>query len=107
MLISNLLLQVTSDTSGSGMQSLLMILLIFVVFYFFMIRPQTKKAKTERVFREGIKKGDKIVTIGGMHGKIADIEERTILVEVDGNVKLRFEKSSISAEASKQVQESK
>ncbi len=105
MMIPNLLLQAAPE--GSGMQSLLMILLIFVVFYFFMIRPQTKKAKTERTFRESIKKGDKVVTIGGMHGKIADIEERTILIEVDGNVKLRFEKSSISAEASKQFQEGK
>ena len=106
MMIPTMLLQ-AATSGGSGMQSLLMILLIFVVFYFFMIRPQTKKAKAERTFREAIKKGDKVVTIGGLHGKVVEIEERTILIEVDGNIKLRFEKSSISAEATKSVQEGK
>ncbi len=57
---------------GEGMGNLLMIGLIVVVFYFFMIRPQAKKQKEEKKFRESIKKGDKVVTVGGIHGKIAD-----------------------------------
>ena len=78
---------------------------MFVVMYFFMIRPQQKKAKEQKVFREGLKKGDNIVTIGGLYGKIASVEEDdTIMVEVDKGIKLKFDKSSVSAEGSKKVQ---
>jgi preprotein translocase subunit YajC len=76
----------------------------FVVMYFFMIRPQQKKAKEQKLFREGLKKGDDIVTIGGLHGKIYSVEsDDTIVVEVDKGIKLTFEKSSVSAEASKKA----
>ena len=68
---------------------------IILVFYFFMIRPQQKKAKQEKEFRESLKKGDKVVTIGGIHGRIVSIEEDGILVEVDNGVKLKFDKSAI------------
>lgn len=98
-----ILLQATDG--GSGMSSILMIVLIFIVFYFFMIRPQQKKAKTERVFKESIKKGDKVVTIGGVHGKIVEVQDRTFTIEVADNVRFRIEKSAISAEASKQYSE--
>jgi len=78
---------------------------MFVVMYFFMIRPQQKKSKEQKIFKASLKKGDDIVTIGGLYGKIVSLEEDdTILVEVDKGVKLKFEKSSISAEASKKVQ---
>ncbi len=77
---------------------------MFVVMYFFMIRPQQKKAKEQKAFREALKKGDNVITIGGLHGKIASIEsDDTIMVEVDKGIKLKFDKSSISAEASKKV----
>ncbi|HWZ22441.1 MAG TPA: preprotein translocase subunit YajC [Cytophagaceae bacterium] len=77
----------------------------FAVMYFFMIRPQQKKAKEAKLFKEGMKKGDNIVTIGGLHGKIASIEnDDTIIIEVDKGIKLTFEKSSVSAEATKKVQ---
>jgi preprotein translocase subunit YajC len=90
---------------GSGaMSQLVMILLIIAVFYFFMIRPQMKKAKLEKVFKEGLLKGDKVVTIGGVHGKIVEVSETTFIVEVDTNVKLKIEKSAVSAEATKQYQ---
>ncbi len=76
----------------------------FIVMYFFMIRPQQKKAKEQKAFRDGLKKGDNIVTIGGLHGKISSVEEDdTIVVEVDKGVKLKFEKSSVSAESTKKV----
>lgn len=86
------------------MGQLLMILLIIVIFYFFMIRPQMKKAKQEKLFKESLLKGDKVVTIGGVHGKIVEVNDTTFMVEVDNNVKLKIEKSAVSAEATKQYQ---
>ncbi len=76
------------------------LVLIIVVFYFFMIRPQLKKTKEQKKFRENIKVGDKIVTIGGIHGKIADVGETTFMITVEGGVKLKIEKNAISMDAS-------
>jgi preprotein translocase subunit YajC len=90
--------------AGGGMSSLLMILMIVVVFYFFMIRPQMKKAKDEKSFKESIKKGDKVVTIGGVHGRILEVNETTFILEIDTNTKVKIEKSAISAEATKVYQ---
>lgn len=87
---------------GGGMQQMLMILMIIVVFYFFMIRPQMKKTKLEKEFKESIKKGDKVVTIGGVHGKILEVQDKTFLLEIDSDVKVKIEKSAISAEVTKQ-----
>lgn len=95
----NILLQAQG---GGAMQQLVMILMIIVVFYFFMIRPQMKKAKLERAFKDSIKKGDKVVTIGGVHGKIIEVQEKTFTLEIDTNVKVKIEKTAISAEATKQ-----
>jgi preprotein translocase subunit YajC len=92
-----------SAPPGAGMQQLLVILVIIVIFYFFMIRPQMKKAKIEKEFRETIKKGDKIITIGGIHGRVHEIADTTMLIEVDNNVKLRVERSAISVEATKVI----
>lgn len=87
---------------GGGYGTLIMFGLIIVVFYFFMIRPQQKKAKDQKTFREGIKRGDNVVTIGGLHGKIASVEsDDTIILEVDKGIRLKYEKSSISMESSK------
>ena len=76
-------------------------LLIIVVFYFFMIRPQMKKAKDHKKFVEEIKKGDKVITTSGIHGRIVDMNDTTFLIEVESGTKIRFEKSSVSLEASK------
>lgn len=84
---------------GGGASSLIMMLLIFGVMYFFMIRPQMKKAKQQKQYRENIKKGDRIVTIGGIHGRIIDVQETTFLIEVEGGVRLRIEKNAVSMEA--------
>lgn len=89
------LLQTAPKQHGGGMSLLLMMLAIFVVMYFLMIRPQQKKQKELVKFRNQLKKGDKIVTIGGIYGTVDEIEERTLLVEVDKNVKIRVDKSSI------------
>lgn len=73
-----------------------MIVLMIGVFYFFMIRPQMKKQKELKKFREGLKAGDKIVTIGGIHGKILEISENTVLIQSEGT-KLRVEKAAVSS----------
>jgi preprotein translocase subunit YajC len=80
---------------------------IFVVFYFFMIRPQQKKAKEAKKFIEELKTGDKVVTIGGAHGTVITIREKTIVVEVDANkgIRMVFEKSAISKDASSRLTE--
>lgn len=83
---------------GGGFSMLLMFGLIFVVMYFFMIRPQSKKAKLQRQFLTDIKKGDRIVTIGGVHGRILELNETNFLLEVDSNTKIRMERSAISME---------
>jgi len=74
---------------------------IILVFYFFMIRPQQKKAKDQKKFIDDIKKGDYIVTIGGAHGTIAELEGDTFVLEVEKGGRIRFNKSAISLEATK------
>ena len=85
-----------------GMSSLIMLGLMVLVFWFFMIRPQMKKQKELRKFRDGLAKGDHIVTIGGIHGKILEITDTTVLVQSD-NTKLRFDKSAISQSSEDQL----
>ena len=80
---------------GQGTSQLLFFGLIFVVMYFFMIRPQVKKQKKERKFREELKKGDDIITIGGIHGKIVEMKDSSVTIESYG-VKLKVEKSAIA-----------
>ena len=84
------------QTAGTGMSSLIMFGMIFAVMYFFMIRPQIKKQKKEREYRSALKKGDKVVTIGGIHGKISDIKEDTFIVEIMGGNTLKIEKTAVS-----------
>ena len=78
------------------MSSLIMFGMIFAVMYFFMIRPQIKKQKKEREYRSALKKGDKVVTIGGIHGKISDVKEDAFIVEIMGGNTLKIEKSAVS-----------
>lgn len=81
--------------------------LIIVVFYFFMIRPQMKKAKDQKKYIEELKRGDKVITTAGIHGKIVDITDTTFLIEVESGTKIRFDKSAISLEASKALNATK
>ena len=81
--------------AGGNMSFLIMMLLIFVVMYFFMIRPQQNKQKEIAKFRNELKKGDKIVTIGGIYGTVDEIREKYVIIVVDGDVKLRVDKSAI------------
>ncbi|MDR6783110.1 preprotein translocase subunit YajC [Pedobacter africanus] len=92
------------QAQGNGMLSTLIpMVLIMVVFYFFMIRPQVKKAKDLKKMVEGLKKGDKIVTTAGIHGRIADMNDTTFLIEVEGGSKIRFDKTAVSLDATKAV----
>jgi preprotein translocase subunit YajC len=74
---------------------LIPMLVIIVIFYFFMIRPQVKRQKELRVFRDKLAKGDKIVTTGGIYGKVVEIKDNTVIMEVDNNVNLKVDKSAI------------
>jgi len=69
---------------------------IIAVFYFFMIRPQAKRAKEAKKFREALAKGTKVVTIGGIHGKVVEVQEKTVLIDTTTGTKLKIEKSAIS-----------
>ncbi len=81
--------------AGPSYQMFIMIGVIIVVFYFFMIRPQQRKQKAEQKMRESLAKGDRIITIGGIHGKIVSVEDASIMIEVDNGVKLKMEKSAV------------
>lgn len=94
----NLFLQTaaTSQTSGGSAWSMwIFIILMFVVMWFFMIRPQRKQQKALEEMRSRLSKGDKVVTAGGIYGTVAEVDDRTVLIKVDGEVKLRVDKSSI------------
>lgn len=92
----NYLVLLAAQAQGGGQWSfLIMMLLIFVVMYFFMIRPQQKKQKELVKFRESLKKGDKVITLGGIYGTIVEVRETTLLVEIDSNVKIKVDKSSV------------
>ncbi|HDJ33291.1 MAG TPA: preprotein translocase subunit YajC [Bacteroidetes bacterium] len=92
--LSMLLFAPTTEEQNPFM-TFLPLLLIILVFYFFMIRPQVKRQKELRTYRESLKKGDRIVTTGGIYGKIADINGNEILVEVADKVKIKIDKSAI------------
>lgn len=92
-----------AGSAGSSLSMWIMLILIFVVMWFFMIRPQRKQQKALEEMRRSLKKGDKVVTAGGIYGVVADVEERTVLIKVDGEVKLRVDKSSIQKDMSDQV----
>lgn len=89
-----------------NIQSLLPFLLMFVVIYFFMIRPQQKRAKQEKEFESSLKVGDRIITKSGLHGKIAEVADGTVVIETMSG-KLKMERSAISMEMSAKLVEKK
>ena len=89
------LMQAAQPAQGGGWQMWIMLLLIFVVMWFFMIRPQRKQQKELQNFRDSLKKGDKVVTIGGIYGTVCEIKEGSVLIEVDNNVKIRVSKQAL------------
>jgi preprotein translocase subunit YajC len=89
------LLQTAAPAQGSGLSMWIMLALIFIVMWFFMIRPQRKQQKEMENFRNSLKNGDKVVTIGGIYGTIAEVKENYVLLEVDKDVKIRVNKQAI------------
>lgn len=87
-----------SAAKGSGSMTLIFILLLILVFYFFMIRPQQKKQKQIEEYRSKLAKGDKIITIGGLHGKIVDVQEKTFVIEIADGVKITIEKAAVNVD---------
>lgn len=90
-----------AQQTGSGWTSMIFMGLIIVVFYFFMIRPQQQKAKDQKKFVSELKVGDKVVTIGGAHGRIAELEDDSVVLEFERGARIRYSKSAVSMENSK------
>lgn len=80
---------------GSMWSTLIFMLLLIVVFWLFFIRPQSKKAKEEQKFRESLKKGDKVVTIGGFHGKVVEVKDTTVVISLAPNMDVEVEKTAL------------
>lgn len=98
------LLSILLQEAGPNVIQILFWVAIIGIFYFFMIRPQTKKAKEARKFRESLTKGTKVVTIGGIHGKVVEVQGNVVVLDT-GSAKLRIEKSAISPDGSANEQE--
>ncbi len=92
--MNSILLQAAAG-GGGGMSGILMIVAMIVIFYFFMIRPQQKKQKEIRKAREAMKSGDKVVTAGGIHGKLKEISDTTVMIEVAPGIQIKVDKSSV------------
>ena len=84
------------QTQGAGLIQLLPLIFLFVVFYFLLIRPQRKKQIEHQKMIESLKKNDEVVTVGGIHGTIINVKEKTFIIRVDDNVKIEVDKSSIA-----------
>lgn len=90
-----ILLQTTTGTTANPLTSLLPLILIIVVFYFFMIRPQVKRQKELKNYRSSLNKGDKVITTGGIYGKLTDIKDQTVTIEIAENVRVKVDKNAI------------
>jgi len=90
------LLQAAASSTGQMVSTLVTFGLVFVVFYFLIIRPQNKKQKEAKKMIDAVKKGDKVVTIGGVHGTVHSVKEGTVIVKVDDDCRIEFSKSAIA-----------
>ena len=93
-MLNTILLQ-SAPASGAGWSSMLMIVLIIAIFYFFMIAPQQKKQKKINAFRDSLQKGDKVMTAGGIYGRIREVKDNYVMLEIDNNVTIKIDKNSI------------
>lgn len=94
-----ILLQASNEpNAGSGYSGFIMIIAMIVIFYFFMIRPQSKKQKEIKKAREAMKKGDKVVTAGGIHGRIKDMTDNIVMMEIAQGVTIKVDKASVFAD---------
>lgn len=94
------LLEATGAQGGGNYSFILMIGLMILVMYFFMWRPESKRRKQMQEFRDSLKKGDKVITAGGIYATVKEIQETTLLIEVDSNVTLRIDKNMVVADPS-------
>lgn len=101
----NLLTVLLQAAGGMDYTFWIMMIAVFAIMYFFMIRPQNKKQKEIQNFRKGLEVGQKVITAGGIHGKIKDIKDNVILLEIADNVRIKIDKNSIFATAPDQTQE--
>lgn len=99
-----LMAQPQQGSQQSSWMTFIPLLLIIVVFYFFFIRPQMKRSKDQKKFRESLQRGQKVITVGGIHGRIVEIQETTVTIEVENGVRLRVEKSAIAIDNSQTIE---
>jgi len=102
-MLSSILLQQAG--SNQVVAQILMLVAIVGVFYFFMIRPQVKKQKEAKNFRESLSVGDKVITMGGIYGKIAEMSDQTVILEVEGKMRLKIDKSALVKDSSELMQQ--
>jgi preprotein translocase subunit YajC len=81
----------------SALTSMIPLVIMFGIFYFLLIRPQQKKAKEHKALLEALKKGDQVITAGGMHGKVTAVDETVVTIEVANNVNIKFNKGHVAA----------
>ena len=87
--------QGAGQAGGGGLTMLLMLALIFVVMWLFMIRPQQKRQKELNAFRDSLKKGDKVVTVGGIYGTVLEVNDNKVMLEIDKDVRIKVDKASL------------
>jgi preprotein translocase subunit YajC len=94
----------TTPGQGNALVTLLPLLLVFVVFYFFMIRPQMKKQKEMTNYRSSLKRGDKVITTGGIYGRINEVKDNYVMIDAGGDVKLKVDKNAVIMDPSTEEQ---
>lgn len=94
------LLMATPQENANPLATFLPLILVFAVFYFFMIRPQVRKQKEMTTYRSSLAKGDKVITTGGIYGKVTDVKDNTVTVDVGDGVLLKIDKSAILKDSS-------
>lgn len=104
-MLSIILFQAATGQQGNPYSSLIFFAAIILIFYFFMIRPQMKKQKELKNYREGLAKGDKVITAGGVYGKIAEVKDTTVLVEIAPEIRIKVDKGSIVRNAQDAAEE--
>lgn len=95
-MLNTILLQAATDSAqGGGWSFMIMIIAMIAIFYFFMIAPQQKKQKKINAFRDSLQRGDKVMTAGGIYGRIREIKDNYVMLEIDNNVTIKIDKNSI------------
>ena len=94
-MLTTILLQAAEGAKGAGWTNMVMLLLIFVIFYFFMIRPQTKRQKEIKKFQDSLENGKSVITQGGIYGRVREVKDNYVLVEIADGVKIRVNKNMV------------